>query len=399
MNTDQAEPEPKYKDPEETNRTGSPPPGFEHSLCDAEILLGFAAEKAALGTASGGTIVDGILDARIAMEAHAVTKDVLRRFWIAVSELSRITGNVTAVSLAASRSSPIRWLKLRVLVLVCAVVLGSIALFMNNSTAEEVIELITQQNSAALKLWSDMQFYRIEDAPADQESVLQRRAFAGVAQPRSAAVPHLTPDELFGEIVEFSRNSNWLLETASRLNYWFNPSPMRIDPSPVKFDKDNPHHVTDINVPPQISTTSEIVNAGLTQIVAYQLIRNFSLAAYKTNWVFYGGITTYVLPAVYALLGATLYGFRLSARLIRNRSFLPSDAHSARYFIALISGIVIGLFGSLVPKNLALPPLAVAFLVGYAVEIFFSRLDDLIARFRRDNASRPFPRAQAMPAE
>jgi len=399
MNTEQTDSDLRYQAPEAT-RIGLPP-DFERSLRDAEILLCFAAEKAALGTISGGTVVDGILDARFAMESRALTKEVLRRFWIAVSDLSRIMGKVNAASLAASRCNPIRWLKLRVLVLVCLVVLGSIALFMNNSTAEEVMELINQQNVAALKLWSDLQYFRTEDASVSQEGALERRAFAGAAQPQSAAVPHLTPDELFGEIVEFSRKSNWLLETASRLNHWFNPSSMQIDAAPVKFDEHNPHHVTDINVPPEISTTPAIVGAGLTQIVAYQLIRNFSLAAYKTNWVFYGGITTYVLPAVYALLGATLYGFRLSARLIRNRSFLPSDAHSARYFIALIAGIVIGLFGSLVPKNLALPPLAVAFLVGYAVEVFFSRLDSLIARFRQDPPLRPpsLAQAEAMPAE
>jgi hypothetical protein len=45
-------------------------------------------------------------------------------------------------------------------------------------------------------------------------------------------------------------------------------------------------------------------------------------------------------------------------------------------------GLVVGLFGSVLPKSLAPSPLAVAFLVGYAVEAFFSRLDGLIARFK-----------------
>jgi hypothetical protein len=43
---------------------------------------------------------------------------------------------------------------------------------------------------------------------------------------------------------------------------------------------------------------------------------------------------------------------------------------------------VVGLFGSLLPKSLALSPLAVAFLVGYAVEAFFSWLDDVIAKLK-----------------
>jgi hypothetical protein len=84
------------------------------------------------------------------------------------------------------------------------------------------------------------------------------------------------------------------------------------------------------------------------------------------------------------LLGAFLYGFRYYSRLIRRKEFLPSVADSARYFIAAIAGLVIGLFGSLLPKSLSLPPLAVAFLVGYAVEAFFSRLDGLIRNLKGD---------------
>ena len=82
------------------------------------------------------------------------------------------------------------------------------------------------------------------------------------------------------------------------------------------------------------------------------------------------------------MLGAFLYGFRMYSRLIRRKEFLPSAAHSARYFIAAIAGLVVGLFGSLLPKSMALPPLAMAFLVGYAVEAFFSRLDELIRRLK-----------------
>jgi hypothetical protein len=38
----------------------------------------------------------------------------------------------------------------------------------------------------------------------------------------------------------------------------------------------------------------------------------------------------------------------------------------------------------LLPKSLALPPLAIAFLVGYAVEAFFSRLDYSIRRLKAE---------------
>ena len=135
-------------------------------------------------------------------------------------------------------------------------------------------------------------------------------------------------------------------------------------------------------ISPAVARPSEVLTEIENQIKAYQFIRNYALALVKTDSIIYGGITTYLLPTVYALLGAFLYGFRLYSRLIRRKTYLRSAAHSARYYIAAIAGLVVGLFGSLLPKNLALPPLAVAFLVGYGVEAFFSRLDDLIAKFK-----------------
>jgi len=47
----------------------------------------------------------------------------------------------------------------------------------------------------------------------------------------------------------------------------------------------------------------------------------------------------------------------------------------------------VGLFGSLLPKSLALPQLAIAFLVGYAVEAFFSWLDHLITKLKSEKSA------------
>jgi hypothetical protein len=41
-----------------------------------------------------------------------------------------------------------------------------------------------------------------------------------------------------------------------------------------------------------------------------------------------------------------------------------------RHPTAIIAGAVIGIFTSLIPTSLSLPPLLVAFLLGYSVDIF-----------------------------
>ena len=54
-----------------------------------------------------------------------------------------------------------------------------------------------------------------------------------------------------------------------------------------------------------------------------------------------------------------------------------------RYTIAIIGGAVLGVFSSQIPTSLSLPPLLLAFLLGYSVEIFTGRLDALIDKILR----------------
>jgi hypothetical protein len=249
--------------------------------------------------------------------------------------------------------------------------LASIFLFMNNTTASDTSNLIEQQNAAALKLWSDLQVLRTVGAEREAEPA------KGAAMAVRTASDAAFANQVFEEAVEFSRRSQWLLQSANKLhsfNFWSNVEP--------------PGTESDFLILPDVSDVAQITQQGELQIRKYQALRNYAMALYKTDTI-YSALTTYLLPTGYALLGAFLYGFRLSSRLIRRKCYLPSAALSARYYIAVIAGLVVGLFGSLAPSNLVPSPLAVAFLVGYAVEAFFSRLDDLIVKLKGDVPSVP----------
>jgi hypothetical protein len=56
---------------------------------------------------------------------------------------------------------------------------------------------------------------------------------------------------------------------------------------------------------------------------------------------------------------------------------------NSRFLMAAIAGIAISLFASLIPQNMPLSPLALAFLVGYSIEVFTSRLDGLVRKLTR----------------
>jgi hypothetical protein len=350
-------------------------PQFAIALKDAEALLYYAASSGKLPIKGDqekeeDQIVLDIVNANAALAERKVDRNILVSFWRSYSKLSSLTDPVTAESIEASESRSLTKTKVSAAVLVSCIIISSIFLFASNSTASDTIEYIDAQNKATLQLWQDFHILKTSEVPQGAPSTAQG---PDTSNQRAAAFAGRALEEL----VEFSRRSNWLLESAARLHHWFNPPWIKIDVDELNFSKGNAIGVEHLRVPPDLLTDQQIAEEVVNQIKAYQRIRDYAISVYKTNTIIYGGISTYLLPTIYALLGAFLYGFRYDSRLIREKKYLRSGANNTRYFIAAIAGLVIGLFGSVLPKNVSLPALAVAFLVGYAVEAFFSRLDSL----------------------
>ena len=358
---------------------------FDAALVDAGLLLQHASSSGLLPgdtpDAAEAMIRDVVL-AQEAVRSGKLTPQIVIAFWIAYGRLAHLVEPVTAATLAACKQISLTGMKIRAAFLVGTIIVFSIFLFMSNATLTDTSDLIDQQNATALKLWSDIQMLRTssEASPTDN---------GGAAAHRTGA---LVAERVFEETVEFARKNTGLLQSAGRLNFWFTPWWMTSSIDEVTFKPGNKNDMDHLNVRPELSTVTDTENEALYQIKAYQFIRDYALGLYKIDTLIYSSLSTYFLPTVYALLGAFLYGFRFYSRLIRRKEFLPSVAHSARYFIAAIAGLVIGLFGSLLPKSLSLPPLAVAFLVGYAVEAFFSRLDGLIRNLKGDEDAAPASR-------
>jgi putative flippase GtrA len=92
----------------------------------------------------------------------------------------------------------------------------------------------------------------------------------------------------------------------------------------------------------------------------------------------------------YALLGACAYLLRSLEEQIKLRTFSKSNAHTARFLIAGIAGGVVGMFNNFnISQNASVPPLAIAFLVGYAADVFFSFVEGLLQTFTRRADSQP----------
>jgi hypothetical protein len=130
------------------------------------------------------------------------------------------------------------------------------------------------------------------------------------------------------------------------------------------------------------------------KISLYETVRDFSRNIVLDNGYVYGAISQYVLPVLYALVGAYAFRLRSFSETVRNYTYHPSFADSARMIGAFIVGSVISLF-NLFTEGLSLSPLAVAFLSGYAVEVFFSLLDALVQTFTKKDGQVPTKSAEA----
>jgi len=92
----------------------------------------------------------------------------------------------------------------------------------------------------------------------------------------------------------------------------------------------------------------------------------------------YGVLGTFLLPPFYAMLGACAFGLRsLAGTGAPAAPVVDTTGPILRLSLAALTGFVVGLFGD-ITKGLAVSPLAVAFLIGYSAEIFFSVLDATI---------------------
>jgi len=102
------------------------------------------------------------------------------------------------------------------------------------------------------------------------------------------------------------------------------------------------------------------------------------------------GISIFLLPILYSTIGALAYILRTISSQLKSITFSQNSPirHAVRLFLGVMMGLVVGAF-STVTTDLNLQPLAIAFLAGYGVEVFFSTFDSIIDRFKTQQLEPP----------
>jgi hypothetical protein len=248
----------------------------------------------------------------------------------------------------------------------------SSGLFLLTQKAKEVNDLVKDQNIAALKLEENVKYYQ------------------WLHDNNNTGKSSLFPPGLFEEMVNFSRNNAKIMYAIRGLPFWRSKKEIpdqecqhenhwcstleriihRFPPqNGVAFD----HVVVDPEISPSLLVDQNIVKEGFYQIRLYQQIRDYAQDTADAWSSFILAITTCCLPIAYAVLGALFQALRQpeQARIIH------------RLVMAGVAGFAVSRLSDLLPQDVLLPPLAIAFVVGYSTEILTSRLDELLRGKRR----------------
>ena len=287
-----------------------------------------------------------------------------------ITRLAQALSPVTAFSLVACNSVEVS-LAVKVyrkvaVVLALLIIPISLATFVTSAISEATLKDITDGNALAVKLSDQV-------SPAKTTGSANQAANANEL-PRTIAV--------IRDLQTLAGTTRALVVRAKQLN-WFMANIVDVPALAARTTPENMRQSLDLRADlPDVS-------AELTkQISNYQLARQFAQSTRESISTVYGAIAVGVLPVLYALLGAVAFLLRSYQQQLKDRTFTGKDSHVARFVTAAIGGGIVGLFTNFTSSSgpVAISPLAIAFLVGYATDVFFSFLDSFLQTFNRGSS-------------
>jgi hypothetical protein len=351
---------------------------------DAHVLLRYAAQS---GTDLPVDIVNPLVTAGVEVDAGRVSSETAVAFYTAYAALAARLAPITIETLNVPENKTakqLKWYGWSAVIVAALVVVFFVITFITNSMSGDIQTSIEHGNDLAVKLRNQVG----APAPGTDEQLC--------GDATSEPKPPITFNDqqlVISELQDFASTIRGALKTAGKLNF----SVIHWETSPLDTaDSNSEWHTNGRSLLELNPSLINLRKESICKIHAYQAVRDFAQNVRTDSLVVYGALAAYLLPVLYALLGATAYNLRDFSERVRRRSYHPSSsANTARTIAAITAGAIIGLFNNF-SQGIALPPLAIAFLVGYGVEGFFAFLDTLLAAFsngRRAEAVKP----EAMP--
>jgi hypothetical protein len=366
---------------------------FSASLCDAEQLLNYAAES---GICVDDATRNNVLGARATISSGWDEKTEANLL-VALTKLAAQLKPVTAESLRHfNTKSTMRSYLWMASVLSVAIVLFSVLSFVSSAISQTIRDDIVVGNDMVLKLNGQIR------TAASQEPAGAAAGASGASGPTSTTSVFSIVNE-FTELQTLASMMRVIDDRAHQLNwflfFWPSATPYPNDPRSYRdrFELPVPLTLAQIDTTASNGIKSYQIDTVATDwIRSYQDVRAFGQDVVDKVSVIYGAITSCILPVLYALLGACAFLLRSYSQEMKNRTFVPSHSDFARFLIAAIGGAVVGLFNNFtISQTPSISPLAIAFLVGYAVDVFFSFLEGMTQAFSKAKSSNSSPAKEA----
>jgi hypothetical protein len=336
-------------------------------LEDAERLLKYAAE---IGTDVEESTRNNILKARFS--DGGITQQTAADLLSALTKLAAKVRPVTAQSLKTcekdqkAAKSVGRCYILVAAALISFIVPYSIASFVSSGLSERIRQDVVTANALAVKLSDELEPPQTNYVSKDDR---------GLVKPLPAGVQVkdvITDLQTFASLIR-------AIDARSRELRHFAANTV-----PDPYGKERTNHSTMRDVLELPAGLPDLPMATRDRIERYKTIRYFATSNQETVSLIYGAIANHILPMLYALLGACAYLARVLEEQIQNRTLTIVARRTIHFLIAGIGGLVVGLFTNFkASEGVSLSPLALAFLVGYAVDSFFAFLENLLRGFNK----------------
>jgi hypothetical protein len=356
-------------------------PNYDDALRDTERLLKYAAE---VGIEVDDLTMRHILAAR-SQSASGASDETEANLLAALTKLTKLLKPVSAESLRACANAQrktvhgyLRW----AVSLAVLIVPFSIVSFVTSGIADAIRKDIETANGLAVKIATQLQ---VSPGPAATAGATQTPGAASAAATADAAGQSLSPAllaDVVTQLQQLASITRWVDARARRLNAFV--FMLEQDPfARIRGDAEAIHQK--FQLPAELPM--HLREAFDERIRVYQDVRYFAQNLLDDISAIYGALAACLLPVLYALLGTCAYLLRSFEQQTATRTFVASTANSARFLIAGIGGAVVGLFNNFtVTQGASIPPLAIAFLVGYAVDVFFSFLESLLQTFTKSKS-------------
>jgi hypothetical protein len=356
-------------------------------LAEAELLLGYAAE---VGIKVDGQVRDDVLKARIASDGGGIPELTAANLLTALTTLAVNVRPVTVESLRAW-ASPDEAVKQKIpflapiaILVGCVIVVFSLLTFVSKSISDKIRTNIETANSLASKLRTELgpPPSPTNHSPADTMVVTNNPGVSWQDQVwfGPAGIPAgLTDKDVISDLQQFAATMREIDGYARQLKHCL-------------FNFEQYHYAESATNRMTLELTPGL-NVRLSQeltdkVAEYQQVRSFGNQLVEKVTVYYGAIAISILPVLYALLGAVAYLLRSYEQQSKNRTLVAGEKPIARLLIAGIGGLVVGQFNN-VAQGINITPFAVAFLVGYAVDVFFTFLEGLLQMFIKRGPGNP----------